>query len=74
MSQRWIGKGAQSGLLTRTAATETRFVVRADEKLSAFVEPEIGGSGRGKLLGCIASVRLCRALSYKIRDNHDHYD
>jgi len=27
-------------LLTRTVATENRFVVRADEKLSAFVELE----------------------------------
>jgi hypothetical protein len=33
-------KGAQSGLLTRTATTEGAFVVRADDKLTAFLEVE----------------------------------
>jgi len=32
--------GERSGLLTRIAMTETRFVVRADEKLTAFLELE----------------------------------
>ena len=32
--------GERFGLPTRSAATEKRFVVRADEKLSAFVELE----------------------------------
>ena len=39
VSQPWILRGEQSGLLTHTA-TGKRFVVRADEKLSAFVELE----------------------------------
>ncbi len=33
-------KGEQFGLLTRIVATGKRFVVRADEKLTAFVELE----------------------------------
>jgi hypothetical protein len=37
-SQPWILTGEQSSLLTRVAAT--RFVVRADDKLTAFVELE----------------------------------
>jgi hypothetical protein len=32
--------GAQSGLLTRIADDGKRFVVRADEKLTAFLELE----------------------------------
>ena len=39
MSQRLIPTGERSGLLTHIA-TESVFVVRADEKLSAFMEPE----------------------------------
>jgi len=35
-----ILRGEQSGLLTRTGATGKRFVVRADEKLTAFLELE----------------------------------
>ncbi len=37
-SQPWILAGERSSLLTRIAATESVFVVRADEKLTAFVE------------------------------------
>jgi hypothetical protein len=33
-------EGRQSGLLTRITATERRFVVRADEKQTAFLELE----------------------------------
>src|SRR6266436_7280146 len=36
MSQRLILRNEQSGLQTRIAATEKRFVARADEKLTAF--------------------------------------
>jgi hypothetical protein len=35
-----IRRAAQSGLQTRTVTTESVFVVRADEKLTAFVELE----------------------------------
>jgi hypothetical protein len=38
-------KGEQSGLRTHIAVTERRFVVRADEKLSAFVELEAAIKG-----------------------------
>jgi len=37
-----IARGEQSGLLTRIAATESGFIVRADEKLTAFMELEQG--------------------------------
>ena len=40
MSQRLIPTGERSGLLTRIADDGKRFVVRADEKLTAFVELE----------------------------------
>jgi hypothetical protein len=40
ISQRLIPTGEQSELQTRIAATEKRFVARADEKLTAFVELE----------------------------------
>jgi hypothetical protein len=40
VSQLWILAGERSGLLTRIAATGKRFVVRADEKLTAFNELE----------------------------------
>jgi hypothetical protein len=39
MSQPWILAGERFGLLTRTA-TESVSIVRADEKLTAFVELE----------------------------------
>jgi hypothetical protein len=39
-SQRLIPTGKRSGLLTRIATTEKRFVVRAGEKLTAFLELE----------------------------------
>jgi hypothetical protein len=38
--QPWIFTGEQSSLQTLTATTEKRFVVRADEKLTAFMELE----------------------------------
>jgi hypothetical protein len=38
--QAWILVGAQSSLPMRIAATVSRFVVHADEKLTAFVELE----------------------------------
>lgn len=40
MCQPWIATGEQSGLPMHIAATEKRFVVRADEKLTAFLELE----------------------------------
>jgi hypothetical protein len=36
----WIEKGERSGLLTRTATTEKRFVGCVDEKLTAFLKLE----------------------------------
>jgi len=36
-----IPLGERSGLLTRTGGDGKRFVVRADEKLTAFVELEL---------------------------------
>jgi hypothetical protein len=39
-SQHLIPRAEQSGLWTRTEATGKRFVVRADEKLTAFMELE----------------------------------
>jgi hypothetical protein len=36
--QPWILAGERSGLLTLIAADGKRFVVRADEKLTAFLE------------------------------------
>jgi hypothetical protein len=38
--QRLILRGARSGLLKRTATMESVFVVRSDEKLTAFLELE----------------------------------
>jgi hypothetical protein len=40
MSQRLIPTGERFGLLTRIATKGKRFVVRADEKLTAFMELE----------------------------------
>ena len=40
MSQPWIVMGEQSGLLTHIADDGRRFIVHADEKLTAFVELE----------------------------------
>jgi len=40
MSQFWIQKGEQSGLLTRIAATESVSLCTPDEKLTAFLELE----------------------------------
>jgi hypothetical protein len=39
LSRRFL-RGEQSGLLTRIVGEEKRFVVRADEKLPAFMELE----------------------------------
>jgi hypothetical protein len=39
-SQLGVLAGERSGLLTRIATTESRFVVRKDEILTAFVELE----------------------------------
>jgi Trypsin-like peptidase domain len=36
----WIPKGERSSLLMHTATTEKRFIVTADEKLRAFLEPQ----------------------------------
>jgi hypothetical protein len=36
----WILTGERSGLQTHIATTEKRFVVQADEKLTAFMELE----------------------------------
>jgi len=38
--QLWIARGEQSGLQTRIAGDGKRFVVRVDEKLTAFLELE----------------------------------
>jgi hypothetical protein len=40
VSQRLIARGEQSGLWTRTRTMESVFIVKADEKLTAFVELE----------------------------------
>jgi hypothetical protein len=40
MSQRLIPTGERFGLLTRIVTKGKRFVVRADEKLTAFMELE----------------------------------
>ena len=40
MSQRLIPTGEQSGFLTRIVDDGKRYVVRADEKLTAFAEVE----------------------------------
>jgi hypothetical protein len=45
-----IPAGEQSGLQTHIAATEKRFVVRADEKLTAFLELESVIRGCGELV------------------------
>jgi hypothetical protein len=50
VSQDLLRTGKRSELLTRTATTEKRFVVRADEKLSAFLELESVIDACGKLL------------------------
>jgi hypothetical protein len=42
-------KDEQSRWLTHTATTESRFVVRADEKLTAFMELESAIRACGKL-------------------------
>jgi hypothetical protein len=45
-SQPWIARAERSGLLTHIAATEKQFIVRADEKLTAFLELESEGGTR----------------------------
>jgi hypothetical protein len=40
VSQPWIPAGERSGLQTHSAGMGRRFVVRADEKLTAFLELE----------------------------------
>ena len=40
MSQPWIPAGERSGLLTRSRADGKHYVVRADAKLTAFLELE----------------------------------
>jgi hypothetical protein len=47
--QRLIPTGERSGLQTRTATTEKRLVVHADEKLTAFVELESAVRACGEL-------------------------
>jgi hypothetical protein len=44
-----IAEDEQSGLQTRTATTGSVFVVRADEKLSAFLELESAIRACGEL-------------------------
>jgi len=44
-----ILRGERSGLLTRIVATVKRFIVRADEKLTAFVELESAVRDCGEL-------------------------
>jgi len=39
-SQRWVAKGERSGLLDAHCGDGKRFIVRADEKLTAFMELE----------------------------------
>ena len=51
MSQQSIPKGKQSLLQTRTATNGKRFVVRADEKLTAFVELEVAIRARQSAQG-----------------------
>jgi hypothetical protein len=45
-----IPTGERSGLQTRNATTEKRFVVREDEKLTAFLELESAIRGCSELL------------------------
>jgi len=47
VSQAWILTGEQSSLLTRDRDDGKRFVVRADEKLTAFLELESVIRARG---------------------------
>jgi hypothetical protein len=51
VSQQSIPKGKQSLLQTRTATNGKRFVVRADEKLTAFVELEVAIRARQSAQG-----------------------
>jgi len=46
-SQPWILTGEQSSSLTRNRGDGKRFIVRVDEKLSAFLELEAAIRGRG---------------------------
>jgi hypothetical protein len=54
MSQRLILAGENLRLLTRIAATNQRFIVRADEKLTALIELESAIRGCGFLLDKLA--------------------
>jgi hypothetical protein len=54
MSQRLIPTGERFGLLTRIATKGKRFVVRADEKLTAFVGLEAAIRGCGFFLDKLA--------------------
>jgi hypothetical protein len=52
--QRWTRRGEQSGLLTRIATTGKCYVVRADEKLTAFMELESAIPGLNVKPFCLA--------------------
>ena len=54
MCQLWIRRRGRSGLLTCSVATARRFVVRADEKLTAFLELE-------------SAIRAARGLAALVR-------
>ena len=47
--------GERFGLLTRIAATEKRFVVRADEKLTAFLDLEAASRASSQSLITVAT-------------------
>jgi hypothetical protein len=63
-----IPTGERSGLLTRIAATAKRFVVRANEKLTAFTELE--SAIRGSLFATLANLsrKLVANVSFVIGD------
>jgi hypothetical protein len=57
--QQWILTGEQSGLLNGHRDDGKRFVVRADEKLTAFTHSNSrSGSGGGNCLDTLAGIFL----------------
>jgi hypothetical protein len=66
--QPWIPKDKRSGLLMHTAIMAKRFVVRANEKLTAFTELE--SAIRGSLFATLANLsrKLVANVSFVIGD------
>src|SRR5947207_5585383 len=59
---RWIVTAERSGLLMRIATAESRYVVHADEKLTAFVE-----------LGSAVHASTSDLLSIDVKPNTTHH-